>query len=366
MANTSSAPNFNVRDDLPTVTAAGRHGLMTNLLRGVSRSFYLTLRVLPASVRDQVGLAYLLARAADTIADTKLLPPQDRLNLLLIFRAQLKGPATARSLEKISSSLNSEHLNPSEVVLLRSLPELFSILEALPKEDLNLVRDVVMKLTQGMEMDLRTFPAEDSNKVVALKEWEQLDLYTYYVAGCVGEFWTAITMAHTPALKKWDLEEMSIIGVRFGKALQLTNVLRDVPKDLRIGRCYLPEIELTDINVTPKLLLDQATTSKARPLLVVGIKAALDHYSAAEKYILAIPRRCVRLRLAALWPVLIGIATLAELAANERWLDQSKPSKVTRRWVYRMMLLPLPCVFSNTLLRSWINHLRRGVEKAIG
>ena len=360
-----SAPNFNVRDALPTVTAAKRRSLLTNLLRGVSRSFYLTLRVLPANVREPVGLAYLLARAADTIADTRLLAPQDLLNLLLTFRAELKGPATARSLEQISSSLNTERSNSSEEVLLRSLPELFSILDALAEEDRKLVRDVVTKLTQGMEMDLRTFPPEDSNKIVALKEWEELDLYTYYVAGCVGEFWTAITIAHTPALKKWDLGQMSKLGIRFGKALQLTNVLRDVPKDLRIGRSYLPELDLTDINVTPDQLLDSAATSKARPLLVAGINSALDHYRAAEEYLLAIPRRCVRLRLAALWPVLIGIATLAELAANERWLDPSKPSKVTRKWIYRMMLLSLPCVFSNALLRSWIDHLQGRVKRAL-
>ena len=45
---------------------------------------------------------------------------------------------------------------------------------------------------------------------------------------------------------------MGEIGVRFGKALQLTNVLRDVPKDLRIGRCYLPLDELTAAGVKPE------------------------------------------------------------------------------------------------------------------
>ncbi|MCI0869448.1 MAG: squalene/phytoene synthase family protein, partial [Chloroflexi bacterium] len=47
--------------------------LLTDLLKGVSRSFYLTLRVLPGGIREPVGLAYLLARAADTIADTTLI-----------------------------------------------------------------------------------------------------------------------------------------------------------------------------------------------------------------------------------------------------------------------------------------------------
>ena len=63
--------------------------LLGPLLKGVSRSFYLTLRILPEGMRDPVGLAYLLARAADTIADTSLIPPVQRLDLLLALRQQV-------------------------------------------------------------------------------------------------------------------------------------------------------------------------------------------------------------------------------------------------------------------------------------
>ncbi|WP_052310651.1 squalene/phytoene synthase family protein [Granulicella mallensis] len=49
--------------------------LLGPLLKSVSRSFYITLRVLPVGMRDQIGLAYLLARATDTIADASLIPP---------------------------------------------------------------------------------------------------------------------------------------------------------------------------------------------------------------------------------------------------------------------------------------------------
>ena len=62
---------------------------LARLLKGVSRSFYLTLRVLPKGIREPVGLAYLLARAADTISDSRFLPPDDRLTHLEAFRAQL-------------------------------------------------------------------------------------------------------------------------------------------------------------------------------------------------------------------------------------------------------------------------------------
>ena len=47
--------------------------------------------MLPAGMRDPVGLAYLLARAADTIADTSLIPPEQRLELLLSLRDQVNG-----------------------------------------------------------------------------------------------------------------------------------------------------------------------------------------------------------------------------------------------------------------------------------
>src|SRR5262249_32426307 len=52
--------------------------LVGDLLRRVSRSFYLSLAILPSSLREPIGLAYLLARASDTVADTRLLPPPER------------------------------------------------------------------------------------------------------------------------------------------------------------------------------------------------------------------------------------------------------------------------------------------------
>ncbi len=65
--------------------------LLTTLLREVSRSFYLTMRVLPSAIRPQIGLAYLLARTADTIADTELVPLTQRLDALRSLRERVLG-----------------------------------------------------------------------------------------------------------------------------------------------------------------------------------------------------------------------------------------------------------------------------------
>jgi farnesyl-diphosphate farnesyltransferase len=342
-----------------------RKWLLGGLLREVSRSFYLTLRVLPGNLRTPIGLAYMLARAADTISDTRILPSEERLSHLLVFRAQVGGPAERETLLSIGSHLIRRQALAQDQVLLSSLPELLSMLETSGEGDRALIRSVVVTLSKGMEADLTTFPDEDSGQIAALADSGALDRYTYLVAGCVGEFWTAITMAHTPALARWDGVRMGEMGVRFGKALQMTNVLRDVPKDLRLGRCYFPQDQLEALGITPESLLDPRTANTARPLLVDGIRIAMDHFEAAEEYVLSIPRRYIRLRLAALWPVLIGLATLAELARNDDWLDPNQPSKVTRSWVYGMMARSLPAAPSNSLLRSWIGRLRRRVEQAL-
>ena len=350
---------------LPLVSPADRKWLLGGLLKGVSRSFYLTLRVLPGNLRTPIGLAYLLARAADTISDTRLLPPDERLGHLLGFRAQVEGPADAESLARIGLLLTDKQTLPKERVLLLSLPQIFSMLETVGEEDRALIRSVVVTLSQGMEADLTTFPNQDFQQIVALHDSAALDRYTYLVAGCVGEFWTAITMARTPGLSSWDAAAMSDMGIRFGKGLQMTNVLRDVPKDLRLGRCYFPQEQLEAHGITSNTLLDRSISSQARPMLVAGIRIVLGHFQAAEEYVLATPRRYRRLRLAALWPVLIGLATLAELARNGDWLDPNQPSKVTRSWVYGMMTRSLLSASSNSMLRSWIERLRRRVEQAL-
>ena len=350
----------------PCVKEMDERLLLRDILKGVSRSFYLTIRVLPTGMRRPVAVAYLLARSADTIADTRALPPPQRLERLLAFRALVRGQASAGAIGAIVSGIRqSGGASPAETALLGSLGQVFALLEALPQSDRERVRRVVVTLTRGMELDLSAFPAEDSGRLAALQTPEELDCYTYLVAGCVGEFWTSVAMAHEPRLAGWDADEMSARGVRFGKALQLTNVLRDVPRDLRNGRCYLPERDLAAAGLAPADLLNPANAARARAALTPWIRAALEHFDAAEAYLLAAPRRCLRLRLAALWPILLGLATLEKLARNGAWLNPERPSRVKRRWVYGMMARSLLAAPSDTLLRFWIRGLRRKVERAL-
>jgi farnesyl-diphosphate farnesyltransferase len=343
-----------------------RHYLLGELLKNVSRSFYLTLRVLPEGMREPVALGYLLARAADTIADTELVAPARRLELLLSFRQQLNHGADERKLAEISAALTGQQSNRHERILLESIPAVLAILEESGAGDRVLVRGVVTTLTQGMELDLITFPNETSGQLAALASLSELENYTYLVAGCVGDFWTRMTAAHTAAFAGRDIPDIAACGIRFGKALQYTNVLRDCPKDLRIGRCYLPADMLAAAGLEPRDLLNSANSAWARPVLLKLLGNALDHYREALRYTLTIPASYGRLRLACLWPVLIGLETLKQLAENEHWLDPEKKTKVSRNHVYRLMGFSLPMVGSDTVVRAWVQRLIADVEKRCG
>ena len=337
-------------------------GPMLDLLKRVSRSFYLSMRVLPRDMRRPVSAAYLLARAADIIADTRAVHSPGRLEVLRALRNSIEHGTGFGAVEM---SMISAQASIDERDLLGDVAELVSDLRSIPLPDWDLVRDIVIQLTEGMEFDLTRFPLERRGEVDALDTAEELDTYTYMVAGCVGEFWTDVTMRHTRELSKWDRDSMADLGVRFGKALQMTNVLRDVPTDLRIGRCYIPEEWIQDVGLTPRDLLDPANAAAARPTLVRGLVIALEHFDAAEAYLMEIPGQCARLRLAVAWPLLIGLATLEALALSPNWLDPKMRSKVSRGWVYRMIGLSLPMVNSNTALRSWIRSLRRKVSSSL-
>ncbi len=351
---------------LPSVDAARRNRLFKQILKGVSRSFYLTIRVLPRNIREPIGLAYLLARAADTISDRKHSGLRgSRLEALQTLRTQVAGPSELAVLQKLTSDSSDTMSTPGERALFASLVDSFSLLESLHASDLEQVRWVVGTLTHGMEMDLTRFPGQDSRHLTALSTAEDLDRYTYLVAGCVGEFWTNVAAAREASLAGWDVADMNQNGVRFGKALQLTNILRDIPGDLRMGRCYLPLDELAAAGMTPEDLLDQANETRAREVLIPWVRTALGHFEAAEEYLIAIPRSSVRLRLACLWPLLLGLATLARLANNKEWLHRDSSIKVSRLWVYLMMLKSLPTVTSDNLLRRWIKGLHQKVQNSI-
>ncbi len=322
------------------------------LLKSVSRSFYLTLRILPAALREPVSLAYLLARATDTIADTKIIPAGERREYLRILNQSIQSGGIPPELLTMSGALLPHQSLPAEKILLENIPACLALLEKQKSSDQKLIGKVLKTICSGQDLDLERFP-DIPGKIDALQTEEELIDYTYRVAGCVGEFWTHMCLHHLEGCQKWDQDKSLQLGIHFGQALQLTNILRDLPRDLQNGRCYLPVSELTARGLCPSDLVNPANNQKLRPLYLKWLKITESFYSDAWEYTLQYPKNLWRMRLACAWPVLIGIQTLRKLKKLENNpLDASTRIKVTRSEVWKILILSTLCVFSNRLFQS--------------
>lgn len=311
-----------------------------SLLKETSRSFFLTLKVLPSKVRRQIGLLYLLARIADTVADSEEGDVEHRLKVLKQYNQRVQGHSESLPdfvpLSKIQS-------NPSEQKLLLNVEIAVNALERFDRSDQQRIRECLGIIISGQSLDLERFGS--SKEIISLSNEEELDDYAYRVAGSVGEFWTHMSLMHLFKMQGNSKEQFFEKGVRFGKALQLINILRDIPEDLRLGRCYIPADSMADFDFSTQDLMDEKNMGEFRPLFDNLIDVASAHLDAAVEYIGMLPYRQFRLRAACMLPVLIGQRTLT-LLRTQNVLDSDNRIKVLRPEIKRLRRKTLFALFS--------------------
>jgi farnesyl-diphosphate farnesyltransferase len=308
-----------------------RKDLRGPVLRSVSRSFYLSLRILPVGLREPLSLAYLLARATDTIADTPEPPAELRMDALARLAAAIQGTAGQETAAQLRESFAPLQSDDAERTLIERLPALLDWLNELETGDRDEVRSVLEKINRGQQLDLERFGA--SGEVRALANAAELDEYTYLVAGCVGDFWTRLCFAHVKNFSERSESEMRELGVRYGQGLQLVNILRDAGDDLRHGRCYFPADELQSVGLTPAEVLRQP--ARVGPVINRWRYQAGHGLEAGIEYACAIRNR--RIRFATALPALIGARTLALLREAGPAIFERRV-KVPRREVRKMIL----------------------------
>lgn len=290
------------------------------LLKGVSRSFYLSLRLLPAPMRGAASLAYLLARTSDTLADAETVPVALRLSSLDQFSRAVDGAEPAPAWP---ASLVDTLADGRERALLKVSTSLFDWLARLPETEAKLVREVASIIISGQRLDLERFGPADGSRPVPLASEVELEDYAWRVAGCVGEFWTRLgflTMGDGFSTAPRDI--LIGRGIAYGKGLQLVNILRDMPADLAAGRCYLP---LADPDDAEELHV-------ARAYWLDCAQGWIDEgfaYSAC-----LVPRR---LRAASVLPAMLARETLAQIH-NAGPEAMRRRIKIPRRRVYLALL----------------------------
>lgn len=313
---------------------------LDSILEGTSRSFYLSLKELPREIRKQVSLLYMLARTSDTIADSEGGEPEDLLQALESYNEFTQGNSEeAPDLEELSEFQS----NISEGLLLKNVGKVASNISQLSESDQKSIRNCLGIIIGGQILDLKRF-SSGVNGIPSIEENDELDDYAYRVAGSVGEFWTQMSLDHLFKIKEENEAEIFENGVRFGKALQMINILRDIPADLELGRCYIPRRSLDEHGMSPSDLLDSSKMESFRPLYNEYLDLTDQHLDSAVQYIEMLPHSQFRLRGSCMLPVIIGKKTVS-LLRGRNVLDPEKKVKISRsevKEVVKKVIMAVP------------------------
>lgn len=210
---------------------------LAELLTRTSRTFALSIRLLPAPLRQEVSIAYLLLRVADTLEDADLWTPQQRVVALaqLDVLIGVSGATAAKhDSARWAAALPCDH--EGYLALVSELPLLLDALAQLePTAQTTIVRHV-RRTISGM---IKFLTARGAPGNLALTDIHDLRRYCYVVAGIVGEMLTElfVEQGHVPRSEAVTLWEKA---ASFGEGLQLVNILKDADEDIRQGRSFLP------------------------------------------------------------------------------------------------------------------------------
>jgi farnesyl-diphosphate farnesyltransferase len=330
------------------------------LLASVSRSFYLTLKALPRELREPISLAYLLARTADTIADTAEAPAGVRLVGLETFARLVQSPVREAAVEgewvaELRQAFAPHQTDEAERQLMEKTELALAWMRTMTGAPRRAITEVLQRIIEGQRLDIERFPADGT--VRALETAEALDDYTWRVAGCVGEFWTRLcgTELEAAFAEGVPVEEMVADGVRMGKALQLVNILRDVGKDFRMGRCYLPESELRAAGVADLVGVMEGGPA-VRGVWAKWATEAEGHLEAGLRYVCRLTHG--KLRYATALPLLLAYATFEKLRAAS-WKELLAGVKLSRLEVARLLAETLVANRSSAGLEKLARRWRR-------
>lgn len=211
------------------------------LLQTTSRTFALSIPLLPAPLDHQITLAYLVFRISDTLEDADHLDRDTRQTALRAFHnvlADLRESTVAEWTHDWSGRSISENEDYNR--LLRETPRVLGYVRELNPQARSILVRHAMRSAEGMAVSL---DHADASGNLHLKSVQDLKQYCYYVAGIVGEMITELFVAsECNSTQGGDHDqELAATAATFGEALQLVNILKDARDDKQSGRTYMPQ-----------------------------------------------------------------------------------------------------------------------------
>ncbi len=303
------------------------------ILSSVSRTFALTIPLLPPIIEKVVGNTYLLCRIVDTIEDAAELTPEAKKNLSALFLDVVLERAPVESFVEPCLDALKNYSNHDELDLIDHTPTVLRILHTCSSHDQEAVSRCVSIMSEGMSR----FHGRQTE--AGLKDLSEFEDYCYVVAGVVGELLTSIFRHYSPQFSK-NIQGHENLAIAFGQALQMTNILKDSPEDRARGVSWKPA-NLSQLDL---------------------LQIAYQKLSDSLTYILLIPKEEVGMRRFCLLAFGLAVLTLDKLAAGDHF-ERQEDIKLSRNTVWLFYGFTKIAAGSNGLIKSffylWGSPLRK-------
>jgi len=341
----------------------------------VSRSFALTVPVLPQPLRDQVCVSYLLCRIADTIEDAEDIPVTLRQSALMSFREYISGLCGGRY-DAAQASLSPVIIDwprsghDGYDTLMRQAMCVCRVFDRFPADVKGVISDCVDEMCVGMSSCLKPSHLQAAESVSPSSiscmstTLEELERYCHYVAGVVGTMLTKLfdyqlyADEQIKSVGSYATAHGLAQGHRFGLGLQLTNIIKDRKEDWERGVSFLPE-QWHCIDPVSQRMATQPDTypdldASAKDALIARTVAHLDQ---AKDYILSMPIEAEGIRLFCLWSVWIAVATMREAA-----MPGNTAPKIKKTELFEIIEATKASVADNATLQAQYTALRSSLK----
>ncbi|HET6725556.1 MAG TPA: phytoene/squalene synthase family protein [Gammaproteobacteria bacterium] len=326
-------------------------GYQDEILLHVSRTFALTIPQLPDDLRRVVTNAYLLCRIADTVEDESALTAAQKKYFHDLLVRVIEGEADAATFAVELKPLLTTDALDAEKDLIANTGAIIRVTRTFNANQRNSLSRCLTIMCDGMPR------FERNASIEGLPDLRALDRYCYYVAGVVGEMLTELFCDHSDAIAR-NRDSMVRLGVSFGQALQMTNILKDFWEDRDRGVCWLPR----DVFKRAGVDLGEVCRDCYQPgfgrAYASLISVAHSHLRNAFEYTLLIPEEEVGIRRFCLIALGLAVRTLQSIHDHPDF--KSEPEvKISRRAVKKTVVVTRLFPTYDRVLRSWFDRLSK-------
>lgn len=324
-------------------------------LKEVSRTFYLSIMALPKDLHFYVGHSYLICRLLDTLEDAY------DINVETKIKALDNAISCIRSIDNFDKNndifghlAEISDIKPYEKILLKNSYKIFECINTFPENVQLIIRKWTVEMAQGM----KKYAFGSDRSKAQLSSIDELEDYTYYVAGTVGEILSRLFTLDKFKIPPEAKEIMFNNSIAFGKALQYVNIIKDSREDFEEDRCFIPADLLEKRSISLPEFFKSDRKEEIKDIYLQLISKAEKYLDDAIEYINILPRRLHKIRLFCIWPVAMAYSTLNGIKNDlDKFINSNSTYKISRKTVKNIVKKGYIASYSNWYFKRLLRSL---------